>query len=275
MSISSVGRGTGDVSGGRSKSESTSRPALHNALRGLEPEGHPVGPRFFPALRHGREPSLLAFALEAEPAAAVFAGDGDASSERSPPPLRRTASIVLALIGGAVGRRGTAVSAPSLGRGRRHQPYLPPLARRVDKRPIAHRQVLRRLAPPSLCSALLLCTAGARIRVSRSGFSTVNFLNVRILVGRSRFVAVFAGVGCEDVRGDISNGAGQRGHAGLKKCIGGNSLRDSRRDGREAEGTGLLNRHTWKHVSRVRIPLSPLGGSAHPVWIRFSFLLQP
>src|SRR5213075_3340198 len=37
----------------------------------------------------------------------------------------------------------------------------------------------------------------------------------------------------------------------------------SRRDGREAEGTGLLNRHTWKRVSRVRIPLSPLGGSAH------------
>ena len=31
----------------------------------------------------------------------------------------------------------------------------------------------------------------------------------------------------------------------------------SRRDGREAEGTGLLNRHTWKRVSRVRIPLSP------------------
>src|SRR5690606_14266513 len=29
------------------------------------------------------------------------------------------------------------------------------------------------------------------------------------------------------------------------------------RDGREAEGTGLLNRHTGQTVSRVRIPLSP------------------
>src|SRR3954466_4484236 len=41
------------------------------------------------------------------------------------------------------------------------------------------------------------------------------------------------------------------------------TFEDSGRDGREAEGTGLLNRHTWKRVSRVRIPLSPLGGSAH------------
>ena len=35
------------------------------------------------------------------------------------------------------------------------------------------------------------------------------------------------------------------------------NLRDLRRDGREAEGTGLLNRHRWKRLSRVRIPLSP------------------
>src|SRR5438105_11488911 len=49
----------------------------------------------------------------------------------------------------------------------------------------------------------------------------------------------------------------------------------SRRDGREAEGTGLLNRHTWKRVSRVRIPLSPLGGSAQRVWTRFALPLRP
>jgi hypothetical protein len=45
----------------------------------------------------------------------------------------------------------------------------------------------------------------------------------------------------------------------------------SRRDGREAEGTGLLNRHTWKRVSRVRIPLSPLRGSAQERRARFVF----
>ena len=35
-----------------------------------------------------------------------------------------------------------------------------------------------------------------------------------------------------------------------------------RRDGREAEGTGLLNRHREQSLSRVRIPLPPLRGSA-------------
>src|SRR4051812_27945997 len=49
------------------------------------------------------------------------------------------------------------------------------------------------------------------------------------------------------------------------------TFEDSGRDGREAEGTGLLNRHTWKRVSRVRIPLSPLGGSAHAVDPPFFF----
>ena len=36
------------------------------------------------------------------------------------------------------------------------------------------------------------------------------------------------------------------------------------RGGREAEGTGLLNRHTGKLVSRVRIPPSPLEGPPPP-----------
>ena len=42
----------------------------------------------------------------------------------------------------------------------------------------------------------------------------------------------------------------------------------SRRDGREAEGGGLLNRYTGHTVSRVRIPLSP------PDFLKQTFLMS-
>ena len=82
--------------------------------------------------------AFFALALKAKPAAAKLAGDFDGSAE-----------WILAAIGGpaAIGKlcgdlAGSGVSAAinlaSFSGGRRHEPDLPPLARRVEKRSITH-----------------------------------------------------------------------------------------------------------------------------------------
>ena len=136
--------------------ESTSGSTFHNAPGTLQPGRHPVGAGVLPPIRHGRQPSLLPVGLEAEPAVAVLTCDGNRSSERSAPPLRSATTIQLPHIAIARGRvrRDPAIYLSSLGSGRRDQPHFPPFARRVEKRPITHRQFLRsRMVRQGLCSS--------------------------------------------------------------------------------------------------------------------------
>jgi len=142
----------------RPERESTSGSAFHNALRGLQPGRHPVGSCLVPTIWHWRQPSLLPLALEAEPAVGVLAGNGNRSSEWSAPPFRSATAVQFPDIGSLCGRarRGPAIDPTSLGCGRRHQPYFPPPARRVEKRPITHRQFPRsRMIRQGLCSSFL------------------------------------------------------------------------------------------------------------------------
>src|SRR6266566_5163633 len=142
--------------------EFISRSAFHNASRRLEPTRQPVGTCFLPIRWNRGETSLLAFALEAEPAVAVFTGDGDTSSKIGSAPFRSATSLESALV--ALASRGgcPAIDLSSLRRGRRHQPHLPPLTRRIEKRPITHARSSVAIMRQGLCSRFLLCTAGAR-----------------------------------------------------------------------------------------------------------------
>jgi hypothetical protein len=120
--------------------ECISGAAFHNAFRSLEPCRHPVGSGFLPTGRHRREAPLLALALEAQPTLAVFAGDSRGAPEWPSPALRSSPPIETTLVRGAAARGGPPIGLPSLsGRGR-NQPHLPPLALRIEKRPIAHRR---------------------------------------------------------------------------------------------------------------------------------------
>lgn len=138
--------------------QSTSRTAFHNALRGLEPRGHAVGSRFLPAGRNWSEPPLLTLALKTEPSLTEFAGDGHGSPERGFTPVRCEPTLRSRRQTFAARCAGPAVSLPSLRCGGRHQPHLPAFARRVEKRPITHRQVLRRRLCAKVC-AHLFCFA--------------------------------------------------------------------------------------------------------------------
>jgi len=120
--------------------EFISQPAFHNALCGREPGGQAIGPRFLPAVGYWCEPPLFTLALEAEPAPTEFARDGHAALEWGPSPLRRTPAVHSAPDAFASRRGGPPVSLSSLRSGRRHQPHFPPLAPRVEKRPITHRR---------------------------------------------------------------------------------------------------------------------------------------
>ncbi|MEA2705607.1 MAG: hypothetical protein QOH22_395 [Gemmatimonadaceae bacterium] len=126
------------------RSECISGAAFHNAFRSLKPGRHAVGASFFPAGRNRREASLLALGLETEPTLAVLTGDGCRPPEGSSPSLRGSPAVEVALVGCVAARRCPAVNLSSLGRGGRNQPHLPPLALRIEKRAITHRQVLRR-----------------------------------------------------------------------------------------------------------------------------------
>lgn len=126
--------------------ECISRPAFHNAPCALEPARHPIGAGFLPSIRHRREPPFFAVALETEPPVAVLVRDRGRSSERAAPPLGSSAAVELAGIRAVYARTsgGTAIDLPSLGCGRRNEPYLPPFSRRIEKRSVTHRRVLRR-----------------------------------------------------------------------------------------------------------------------------------
>jgi hypothetical protein len=131
--------------GGRS-GESTSGPAFHNAPGALKPHGHSVRARLVPSLRYRRQAPLLSLALEAQPAIAVLAGDRNRSPEGCPSALGSATAVPVTGVRRVSARtsRCPAIDLPSLGGGWRDQPNLPPSARRVEKRPITHRQV-----PPS------------------------------------------------------------------------------------------------------------------------------
>lgn len=136
--------------------ESTSGSALYNAPGTLQPAGHPIRAGFLPSIRHRRQPSLLSLALEAKPAVAVLARYGNRSPERSAPPLGGATAVAFPDVRTVCGRarRRPAIDLSSLGRGRRDHPHFPPSARRVEKRPITHRQFLRsRMARQGLCSS--------------------------------------------------------------------------------------------------------------------------
>ena len=141
--------------------QSTSRTAFHNALRGLEPRGHAVGSCFLPAGRNWSEPPLLTFALKAEPSVTELTRDGHGSVEWGftpvgcEPALRNTGHALTARC------RRPAIDLSSLRCGGRHQPHLPALARRVEKRPIAHARSSVAWCAKVCAHLLLLCTAGA------------------------------------------------------------------------------------------------------------------
>ena len=140
--------------------ECISGAAFHNALRCLKPRRQPIWPGFFPAWRYRRESSLLPVGLEAQPAFAEFARDRRRAPECCPPTLRGSAPVQIALELGVFAFGSPSVNLPPLGRGGRNQPHLPPLAARIEERPVTQRQVLRR----RLCakvSAHNLCFAGA------------------------------------------------------------------------------------------------------------------
>lgn len=150
----------------RPRAQSTSGSAFHNAPGALQPGRHPVRAGLLPTFRHGRQPSLLTFALEAEPAIAVLTGDGNRSSEWSAPPLRGATAVQRPDIESVRGRprRAPAIDLSSLSRGRRDQPDLPPFARRVEKRPITHRQVLRRESCAKVCAHRFIKQGGCQNR---------------------------------------------------------------------------------------------------------------
>ena len=149
------------IRNGRS-AECISGSAFDNAFRGLKPGGQPVRPSFFPAGRHRRESSLLALGLEAEPPTAVFAGDSRRTAERSSPALGSSPPVETAFVRSATARGCPPVSLPSLSRGRRNQPHLPPFASQIEKRSITHARSSAAVMRQGLCSPPLPCRAGAR-----------------------------------------------------------------------------------------------------------------
>ena len=87
---------------------------------------------------------------------------------RSEPALRTPGRAFAASCG------GTPVGLSSLRCGGRHQPHLPALARRVDKRPITQGQVLRRRLRAKVC-AELSCFAGRVPQNENSATGIFNF----------------------------------------------------------------------------------------------------
>ena len=118
--------------------ESTSGTAFHNASRRFQPRREPVRPRLLPGDWHRGQPPLLTLALKTEPALTEFARDRYASLERGSPPLRSLPPLRIFGIPLAARWSRPAVGLSSLRCGWCHQPHLPPLARRVEKRPITH-----------------------------------------------------------------------------------------------------------------------------------------
>ena len=128
--------------------ESISRTAFDNALRSLKQRRKSIRSGLLPTRRYWCEASLLPLTLEAEPSVAVFTRDFHVSSERALAPLRGATPVGKPLKFFTPGSccRAT-VNFASFGCRRSHQPNLPPLTRRIEKRPITHAD------PPSPVSA--------------------------------------------------------------------------------------------------------------------------
>ena len=159
--------------------QSTSRTAFHNALRGLKPRGHAVGSRFLPAGRNWSEPPLFTFALKAEPSLTELARDGHSSVEWRFTPVRCESTLRNSGRALAARRGRPPVDLSSLRRGGGHQPHLPALARRVEKRPIAHARssvALRAKVCTHLCCFARRVPPRAN---SATGFSIFSSENVR------------------------------------------------------------------------------------------------
>jgi hypothetical protein len=120
--------------------ESTSGSAFYNALGRHKPGRQLVGSSLFPAGGHGRESALLTLALEAKPTLTEFGGYRHAPLKRIPTSLGRFAALRTTSKGIASTSGCPPIDLSSLGCGGRHQPHLPPLSPRVEKRPITHRQ---------------------------------------------------------------------------------------------------------------------------------------
>lgn len=118
--------------------EFISRTAFHNASCRREPARETIGSRFLPVRRNGCQASLISLALETEPPVAVLGRDRHTSSIGRPTPLTRAAPLESALAASRCGSGSPPIDLSSLGGGRRHQPHFPPLARRIEKRPITH-----------------------------------------------------------------------------------------------------------------------------------------
>jgi hypothetical protein len=159
--------------------QSTSWTAFHNALRGLEPRGHAVGPRLLPPGRDGSEPPLFTFALKAEPSLTELARDGHGSVEWRFTPVRSESTLRNGGRAFAARCRRPAVDLSSLRRGGGHQPHFPAFARRVEKGPITHAR-----SSVALCAKVCahLCCFARRVPPranSATGFSIFSRENVR------------------------------------------------------------------------------------------------
>ena len=149
--------------------ESTSRPAFDNAFGRLKQRRKSIGSGLLPTRGHWCETPLFAFTLEAEPAVAVFARDFHVSSERTLAALGGVAPVGKALKVLPTGSccRAT-VDSPSFSCRWSHQPNLPPLARRIEKRPIVHADPPPPVSAPGRADEFLVCGAGAKKRVIHS-----------------------------------------------------------------------------------------------------------
>ena len=157
---------------GRRTAESISRGTFDNALRCLEPSSKPVRPRFIPTFGYRSEASLVAVALETEPSPAVLARHFRGSVEwvlpslRSAPPVREARQI------DGPGALPASIGLPSFRGRRRHQPDLPPLSTRVDKRPITHADCSRADSAPRSA----LTSYGLQGRCQKPLDSLLNFI---------------------------------------------------------------------------------------------------
>ena len=148
-----------------------------------------------PAVGNRSETPLLTFALEAQPSLTEFTCDGHSPVERRLTPLWRDPALRSHRQAFAARCGGPAVGLSSLRRGGCDQPHLPPFARRVEKRPIVHGQVLRRCLRAKVC-AQRFCFAGrvpqrANSATGYSIFPTQTYVVTRLLARFSQRVSSF------------------------------------------------------------------------------------
>ena len=124
----------------RRNRQSTSWTAFHNALGSLEPCRQSVRSRLLPFRRHRCEATLFAFALETQPAVAVFGCHHYVTPKRTPATIRGVTAVRQ-----SAGRIGfcpvhSTIHLAPLGRSRCHEPDLPAPSGRVSESPITQRR---------------------------------------------------------------------------------------------------------------------------------------